>query len=156
MHHDMDFRLVLILRRNCAVFDAVNREVETKSSRYRYPKGAREETVSHSWGHTELHVAHQRHHQVARCVKDLKSYGGINCHELSLIGWVCLVDGVSRIFLGFSGVPGTNPKGKTNSHNADGSCTSLMVELRGFEPLTSSMPWKRATNCAIAPGAASA
>jgi hypothetical protein len=25
------------------------------------------------------------------------------------------------------------------------------VELRGFEPLTSSMPWKRATNCAIAP-----
>ena len=26
------------------------------------------------------------------------------------------------------------------------------VELRGFEPLTSSMPWKRATNCAIAPG----
>ena len=27
----------------------------------------------------------------------------------------------------------------------------LVVELRGFEPLTSSMPWKRATNCAIAP-----
>ncbi len=26
-----------------------------------------------------------------------------------------------------------------------------LVELRGFEPLTSSMPWKRATNCAIAP-----
>jgi len=26
-----------------------------------------------------------------------------------------------------------------------------VVELRGFEPLTSSMPWKRATNCAIAP-----
>ena len=26
------------------------------------------------------------------------------------------------------------------------------VELRGFEPLTSSMPWKRATNCAKAPG----
>ena len=25
------------------------------------------------------------------------------------------------------------------------------MELRGFEPLTSSMPWKRATNCAIAP-----
>ena len=25
------------------------------------------------------------------------------------------------------------------------------VELRGFEPLTSSMPWKRATNCANAP-----
>jgi hypothetical protein len=28
---------------------------------------------------------------------------------------------------------------------------SGLVELRGFEPLTSSMPWKRATNCAIAP-----
>ena len=28
---------------------------------------------------------------------------------------------------------------------------SNWVELRGFEPLTSSMPWKRATNCAIAP-----
>ena len=28
---------------------------------------------------------------------------------------------------------------------------TLLVELRGFEPLTSSMPWKRATNCAIAP-----
>lgn len=26
-----------------------------------------------------------------------------------------------------------------------------MVEHRGFEPLTSSMPWKRATNCANAP-----
>ena len=25
------------------------------------------------------------------------------------------------------------------------------VEHRGFEPLTSSMPWKRATNCANAP-----
>jgi hypothetical protein len=27
------------------------------------------------------------------------------------------------------------------------------VELRGFEPLASSMPWRRATNCATAPGA---
>ena len=26
-----------------------------------------------------------------------------------------------------------------------------MVELTGFEPVASSMPWKRATNCAIAP-----
>ena len=26
-----------------------------------------------------------------------------------------------------------------------------IVELGGFEPPTSSMPWKRATNCAIAP-----
>jgi len=25
------------------------------------------------------------------------------------------------------------------------------VEIRGIEPLTSSMPWKRATNCAISP-----
>jgi site-specific DNA recombinase len=25
------------------------------------------------------------------------------------------------------------------------------VELRGLEPLTSSMPWKRATSCAKAP-----
>ena len=32
-----------------------------------------------------------------------------------------------------------------------GSNVQLYVELRGFEPLTSSMPWKRATNCAIAP-----
>ncbi len=32
----------------------------------------------------------------------------------------------------------------------------LLVELRGFEPLTSSMPWKRATNCAIAPKVCSA
>src|SRR5699024_2001769 len=32
-----------------------------------------------------------------------------------------------------------------------GSSVQLYVELRGFEPLTSSMPWKRATNCAIAP-----
>lgn len=34
-----------------------------------------------------------------------------------------------------------------------GSNVSDYVELRGFEPLTSSMPWKRATNCAIAPKA---
>jgi hypothetical protein len=27
----------------------------------------------------------------------------------------------------------------------------IQVELRGLEPLTSSMPWKRATNCAKAP-----
>lgn len=31
------------------------------------------------------------------------------------------------------------------------SIFSSYVELRGFEPLASSMPWKRATNCAIAP-----
>ena len=33
-----------------------------------------------------------------------------------------------------------------------GSSPVRGVELRGFEPLASSMPWKRATNCAIAPG----
>ena len=38
----------------------------------------------------------------------------------------------------------------TPSH-VTGSSTPTTVELRGFEPLTSSMPWKRATNCAIAP-----
>ena len=32
-----------------------------------------------------------------------------------------------------------------------GSNVTGYVEHRGFEPLTSSMPWKRATNCAIAP-----
>ena len=31
------------------------------------------------------------------------------------------------------------------------SIFSSYVEHRGFEPLTSSMPWKRATNCANAP-----
>jgi hypothetical protein len=29
--------------------------------------------------------------------------------------------------------------------------STFAVELRGLEPLTSSMPWKRATNCAKAP-----
>ena len=33
------------------------------------------------------------------------------------------------------------------------SIFSFYVEHRGFEPLTSSMPWKRATNCANAPRA---
>ena len=28
---------------------------------------------------------------------------------------------------------------------------NLSVELRGFEPLTLSMPWRCATSCAIAP-----
>ncbi len=35
--------------------------------------------------------------------------------------------------------------------SVDGSTKTSMVELRGFEPLTSSMRTKRATNCAIAP-----
>ncbi len=37
------------------------------------------------------------------------------------------------------------------SSDVSGSSTSDWVEHRGFEPLTSSMPWKRATNCANAP-----
>ena len=41
---------------------------------------------------------------------------------------------------------------KLPRHQAGQALTSSSyVELRGFEPLTSSMPWKRATNCAIAP-----
>ena len=35
--------------------------------------------------------------------------------------------------------------------HAQGSIGLLLVELTGFEPVASSMPWKRATNCAIAP-----
>ena len=31
------------------------------------------------------------------------------------------------------------------------SLKALTVELRGFEPLTLSMPWRCATSCAIAP-----
>ena len=31
---------------------------------------------------------------------------------------------------------------------------SIIVELRGFEPLTLSMPWRCATSCAIAPKSA--
>ena len=31
------------------------------------------------------------------------------------------------------------------------SIKHLIVELRGFEPLTLSMPWRCATSCAIAP-----
>ena len=27
----------------------------------------------------------------------------------------------------------------------------VLVDLKGFEPLTSSMPWKRAPNCATGP-----
>lgn len=37
------------------------------------------------------------------------------------------------------------------SASGDGLTVNRVVELRGFEPLTSSMPWRRATNCAIAP-----
>ena len=48
--------------------------------------------------------------------------------------------------------PSVGPEGEVaDIHFDNGSCKRLVVELRGFEPLTSSMPWKRATNCAIAP-----
>ena len=44
---------------------------------------------------------------------------------------------------------------KTKEHvsgaHPDIPSRSNHVELGGFEPPTSSMPWKRATNCAIAP-----
>ena len=43
------------------------------------------------------------------------------------------------------------PEGGTHIHLADVSCKSLVVELRGFEPLTFSLRTRRATSCAIAP-----
>ena len=43
------------------------------------------------------------------------------------------------------------PEGGTHIHVGDVSCKSLVVELRGFEPLTFSLRTRRATNCAIAP-----
>ena len=43
-------------------------------------------------------------------------------------------------------------RNKTAPHQAGQASIFLFyVEHRGFEPLTSSMPWKRATNCANAP-----
>ena len=52
---------------------------------------------------------------------------------------------------------GGHPAGKrrrrndpAHAHAWAGSSRSR-VELWGFEPQTSSMPWRRATNCAIAP-----
>ena len=44
-------------------------------------------------------------------------------------------------------------QGVTNDSTHLSHMTRLitMVELRGLEPLTSSMPWKRATSCAKAP-----
>ena len=43
------------------------------------------------------------------------------------------------------------PEGNTHIHAGDVSCKSLVVELRGFEPLTFSLRTRRATSCAIAP-----
>ncbi|SDL65881.1 Site-specific DNA recombinase [Glycomyces sambucus] len=44
-----------------------------------------------------------------------------------------------------------SPLASTSSSKATCSNGDPLVELRGFEPLTFSMPWKRATNCAKAP-----
>lgn len=43
-----------------------------------------------------------------------------------------------------------SPKRKRSRH--DSGTFNSRVEHRRFELLTSSMPWKRATNCANAPG----
>ena len=57
----------------------------------------------------------------------------------------------------FATIIGEASRGKgaerEHSTSSDVECSrkTFWVELRGFEPLTSSMPWKRATNCAIAP-----
>ena len=68
---------------------------------------------------------------------------------------------VSRPFPGLTGhrhqhrqaQPDINlePNEKPRPMTGQGWNFAQMVELRGFEPLTSSMPWRRATNCAIAP-----
>lgn len=44
-------------------------------------------------------------------------------------------------------------KARTSTNVSVGKGSSLVraVEVRGFEPLTFSMPWRRATNCAIPP-----
>lgn len=43
------------------------------------------------------------------------------------------------------------PPNQSNRRPARGRSGGSSVELTGIEPVTSSMPWKRATNCAIAP-----
>ena len=50
-------------------------------------------------------------------------------------------------------VTGSKEAKREHSASSDVACSrkTLYVEHRGFEPLTSSMPWKRATNCANAP-----
>ncbi|GAA2089011.1 hypothetical protein GCM10009823_04460 [Brevibacterium salitolerans] len=44
-----------------------------------------------------------------------------------------------------------NERTLPRDHVGQGSNVQLYVEVRGFEPLTFSMPWRRATNCAIPP-----
>ena len=62
----------------------------------------------------------------------------------------CLAEPFATIVAEAAGGKEANREHSTSS---DVACSrkALWVELRGFEPLTSSMPWKRATNCAIAP-----
>ena len=43
------------------------------------------------------------------------------------------------------------PAHRRHTNPPDCSVRGMYVEHRGFEPLTSSMPWRRATNCANAP-----
>ncbi len=62
----------------------------------------------------------------------------------------CVTHGHTRIV----SVEASDPEDTSNPARwsaGQGSKMSLLVEHRGFEPLTSSMPWKRATNCANAP-----
>lgn len=49
--------------------------------------------------------------------------------------------------------PADANKARTSTNVSVGKGSSLVraVEVRGFEPLTFSMPWRRATNCAIPP-----
>ena len=49
---------------------------------------------------------------------------------------------------------GRKAESGTQTGDVVGLNNDLLVELGGFEPPTSSMPWKRATNCAIAPSRA--
>ena len=56
---------------------------------------------------------------------------------------------------GTSENPGNAKREHPTSSDVECSRKNQLVEHRGFEPLTSSMPWKRATNCANAPRATS-
>jgi hypothetical protein len=52
---------------------------------------------------------------------------------------------------GFQGVAPWASIAKRKQLALSASTSRLCVELWGFEPQTSSMPWRRATSCAIAP-----
>ena len=51
-------------------------------------------------------------------------------------------------------VTGTDRLDSDSDYFAAGSSKTVLVELRGFEPLASSLRTRRATNCATAPGRA--